>query len=267
MTESSRNPNSSSQMKIIDSLKKWWSKFSPEDKAGIYLTATIHLFLLAVLLIVQIGRLTFGDNGILIDLTKLEEKEKEIEDIRLKEEVSKKLDEMIRVAMSQNNDQEVRNIAVDRGSKLKDNLGTNVEELEKEAERVQNRLKEAAKEDAREDTVDYSHDEEKSQQKEYKGPSVVSYYLEGRKALNLKIPAYKCLGGGDVTVLITVDQRGTVVDAKVNEAVSSKDSCLRDHAIRAAMMSKFTKLTSPASKSVDASGNQTGEIVYRYIPQ
>ncbi|MCD8207814.1 MAG: hypothetical protein LUD72_07745 [Bacteroidales bacterium] len=254
-------------MNIKDSLKKWWSKFSSEDKAGIYFTATVHLFLLAVLLIIQIGRLTFGDNGILVDLSKLEEQEKEVEDIRLKEEVSKKIDDMIRNAKLQVNDEDVRNVVVDRGSKLKDNIGTNVEELEQEAERVQNRLKDAAKEDARDDTVDYSPTEDKSQQKEYKGPSVVSYYLEGRKALNLKIPAYKCLGGGDVTVVITVDSRGTVVDAKVQEAGSSTDACLRDHAIRAAKMSKFTKLGSARPASLDAAGNQIGEIVYRYIPQ
>ena len=59
------------------------------------------------------------------------------------------------------------------------------------------------------------------EQKEYSGPSVVSYNLEGRKASHLKIPAYRCYGEGDVTVIITVNPQGQVLNAKVMEDISA----------------------------------------------
>ena len=96
--------------------------------------------------------------------------------------------------------------------------------------------------------------------KEYSGPSVVSYTLDGRKASHLKIPAYRCLGSGDVTVIITVDPSGKVLNAKVLDAVSAEDKCLRDFAIRAARLSRF-------SASTKAPARQTGEILYRFVAQ
>ncbi|MCL2739558.1 MAG: energy transducer TonB, partial [Bacteroidales bacterium] len=74
------------------------------------------------------------------------------------------------------------------------------------------------------------------------------------------IPVYKCLGGGDVTVLIAVDPRGYVVAADVVREFSSSDPCLNEYAIRAARTSRF-------SASANAPQRQQGEIVYRFIAQ
>ena len=107
------------------------------------------------------------------------------------------------------------------------------------------------------------HNENKSEKKKdkaYSGPSVVSYELEGRKASRLSIPAYRCLGAGEVRVLITVDPQGNVTDARIDEGASSKDGCLRSFAIRAARLSKF-------SASASAPARQGGNIVYRFIAQ
>ena len=68
------------------------------------------------------------------------------------------------------------------------------------------------------------------------------------------------MGGGDVTVIIVVDPQGNVLNARIHEDVSSQDKCLRDFAIRAARLSKF-------SKSATAPARQNGEIVYRFIAQ
>jgi TonB family protein len=103
-------------------------------------------------------------------------------------------------------------------------------------------------------------EKKEEQAKEYTGPSVVSYTLDGRKASHLKIPAYRCYGSGDVTVIITVDNSGRVVSAKVMEEISSEDSCLRSFAVRAARLSQF-------SASPTAPPRQTGEILYRFIAQ
>ena len=158
----------------------------------------------------------------------------------------------------------IRNIAVDAGSALKDDRGTDAEELYKEAERLAQELKNGQQlEDATEETVELEPQkkpEKKEEKKEYSGPSVVSYNLEGRKASTLKIPAYRCYGSGDVTVIITVDNSGRVVGAKVMEEISSDDSCLRSFAIRAARLSRF-------SASSTAPPRQTGEILYRFIAQ
>ena len=96
--------------------------------------------------------------------------------------------------------------------------------------------------------------------REYSGPSVVSYYLEGRKASKLPIPAYRCYGGGMVTVLISVDNAGNVMAAKVQEDGSTDDKCLREFAVRAARMSKF-------SSDPKAPAHQAGNIVYQFIAQ
>ena len=103
-------------------------------------------------------------------------------------------------------------------------------------------------------------EEKKQEESVYSGPSVVSYFLEGRKASHLPIPAYRCLGAGQVTVLITVNPGGTVIDAKVDDAVSSKDGCLRNFAVRAARLSKF-------SAKADAPAKQQGNIVYEFVAQ
>ena len=148
----------------------------------------------------------------------------------------------------------VRNVAVDRGA-LKDDRNTNAEELYKEAEKLAQELKNGPKLD--EPDEDYaavskpSQPKEESKKSSYKGPSVVSYELDGRKASKLSIPAYRCLGAGHVTVIITVDPSGEV---------SSDDKCLRDFAIRAARLSRF-------SASGTAPARQTGNIVYLFVAQ
>ena len=103
-------------------------------------------------------------------------------------------------------------------------------------------------------------EEKKKDNRQYSGPSVLSWTLDGRKASTLPIPAYKCYNGGDVTVLIKVNNSGTVVAAKVVEAVSSPDECLRKSAIRAARTSRF-------SASASAPASQVGEITYRFVAQ
>ena len=159
-----------------------------------------------------------------------------------------------------------RKSVISSSSRLKDDRGTDAEKLYEDAKRLaadlRNGQKDAIEEDAREETVEMQHQNKSSDKdkKEYKGPSVVSYNLDGRKAVRLNIPAYRCYGSGDVTVIITVDNAGRVVGAKVMEEVSSDDTCLRNYAIRAARLSQF-------SASSTAPPRQTGEILYRFIAQ
>ena len=237
-------------------------RWKTEDKAGLYITVIFHLTVIIVLLIYGIDSTVRKEESFVLDFSKQEEIERVMKEKAFKEDISRKLDRLIE--MSRNSSEPIRNIAVDAGSKLKDDRGTDAEELYKEVERLARELKNNhASEDATNETVELQHqkeNEKKAEQKEYSGPAVVSYTLEGRKASHLTIPAYRCYGSGDVTVIITVDNSGRVVGAKVMEEVSSDDSCLRSFAIRAARLSRF-------SASSTAPPRQSGEILYRFIAQ
>ena len=150
-------------------------------------------------------------------------------------------------------------------STLKDDRGTNAEEVYKEAERLAKELQEGQhKADDTPDSFAAVQEEKKEKKKEetkpYSGPSVLSWSLDGRRASRLPIPAYRCYGAGEITVIITVNNRGDVVNAKVDDSTSSQDGCLRTFAIRAARLSKF-------SASPEAPARQMGTITYAFIAQ
>lgn len=237
-------------------------KINKDDKAGLYLTIIFHLMVVIVLLVYQINTSIKREESFVLDFSKQEEIEQRKKEEIFKKDVSKRIEEML--AAAQLSRSEIKNIAVDAGSHLKDDRNTDAEQLYKDAERLANELKKGqnAQEDAREETVELPSKENKSDEKkkEYSGPSVVSYNLDGRKASHLKIPAYRCYGCGDVTVIITVDPQGNVIGAKVLDEISSSDSCLRSFAVRAARLSKF-------SASSSAPARQNGEILYRFIAQ
>ena len=233
-------------------------RLSPETQAGIYITAIVHVAVIIILLLVQIGSQWKKENSFVLDFTKMEEQEKEEQEKVFRELTAEKLEELIAAAQSI----PVRNVAVDRAS-LKDDRGTNAEELYKEAERLAQELK-----DGQHQTIDdeivaapvTKINEPKQETRPYSGPSVLSWSLDGRKASHLPIPAYRCFGAGEVTVTIAVNNKGDVINAKVNESLSSSDKCLNEFAIRAARLSKF-------SSSQTAPARQMGTITYAFIAQ
>lgn len=235
------------------------SRFNKEDKAGLYITVIFHLAVLIVLLATQLGFSIAKENSFVLDFTKQEEAEKTQKEEVFKEDISERIERMLSAAGSI----PIRNVTVDRGA-LKDDRGTNAEELYKDAERLQQELNNGAPLPKDELVYEYKKTEtggpKKSSESSYSGPSVVSWELEGRKASRLPIPAYRCMGAGMVTVIISVDPQGNVINAKVEDALSSPDGCLRNFAIRAARLSKF-------SASSSAPPKQIGNIVYQFIAQ
>lgn len=240
-------------------------RLSQEDKAGIYTTVIVHLVVVIILLIAGLDWTIRKENTFVLDFSALEEKERLQEEIeRLQEEAAFKESIAERLQQQLDAAPPVRGIAVDRGA-LKDDRGTDAEQLYRDAQRLQEEL--ARGYEVQEDEVEEpapvipdKKEEKKQSETVYSGPSVVSYYLEGRKASHLPIPAYRCMGAGQVTVLITVDPGGTVIGAKVDESVSATDGCLRSFAIRAARLSKF-------SAKADAPAKQVGNIVYEFVAQ
>lgn len=235
---------------------------SKEKKAGFYSTIIFHLVVIIICLLTAIQKVVSEETSFVLDFSKLEELERVEKQEELKAQASKELDDLLSGNASSS---AYRNVAVDRSSRaLKDDRFKNPNQVYDEARELQRKLdasraaaqrEQGADEDAA--TQDNLPD---SNAPQYKGPSVISYSLDGRKAISLPVPAYKCQGGGDVSVQIQVNRKGYVVSAAVIESVSSSDECLIRSAVAAAKRSRFRASSSAAEK-------QVGEIVYRFIAQ
>ena len=227
-----------------------------------------HLTVIIVLLLYQIDATVRREESFVIDFSKQEEIERQIKEMKEMEKEIAKLD-AIRQKLEEkiSSSSPVKNIAVDKGGYLKDDRGTDAEQLYQDAERLAQDLKNgqsnAFEDKFSDETVDLGNRGKKDSgaaDKVYSGPSVLSYTLDGRKASKLPIPAYRCYAGGEVTVIIVVNPQGMVIGAEVKDDISSSDQCLRSFAVRAARLSRF-------SQSSTAPARQTGEIVYRFIAQ
>ena len=95
---------------------KWWGGRNKEDRVGFYTTLVFHLAVLIILLGVSIGRVATQEQSFVLDFTKQEELEKRQKEIELKEEVNKNLQDLL----ARQPRECIRNVAVDAGSKLKD---------------------------------------------------------------------------------------------------------------------------------------------------
>ena len=231
-----------------------------ENRIGLYSTIIFHLVVLIILLVYSIGASVKKESSFILDFTQQEKQEliKQQQELKeFKDRVSKELDAMIAAAPTP----VVRNAVVDanaiKARAEREALGRSVEEALAANRRAA--LQAEDDEVATEDNPDAGGDSE-GEVHEYSGPSVLSYDLEGRKAVHLPIPAYKGFGGGDVAVAIYVNRSGKVIKAQVIESASSKDKSLWSWAVKAAERSRF-------SRSDSAPDPQKGSIVYRFIAQ
>ena len=235
-------------------------KLTPDQKAGLLITAIIHLAVIVVLLLFQVGYSVQRENSFVLDFTKQEEKEQEEAREELHRSALEQLESLIAAARTQ----PVRNVTVNR-SQLRDDRNTDADQLYRDAERLAKDLRDGQHRQM-DDPEDFVQDpvskpaEAPRRKETYSGPSVLSWSLDGRKATHLPIPAYRCVGAGQVTVIITVNNQGKVIDAKVDNGSSSGDGCLRAFATRAARMSLF-------NASTTAPARQMGTITYAFIAQ
>lgn len=97
------------------------------------------------------------------------------------------------------------------------------------------------------------------QDSKFKGDVTVSFVLKDpvRTKRHLVVPAYRCEGGGEVVVAITVNRGGEVTAAKV---VSGGDESMREAALDAAWKSLF-------NIDMSAPERHNGTITYLFIPQ
>ena len=230
-----------------------------EDRAGIYITLIVHLVVLIVLMGFKLGTLVQKEHSFVLDFTKIEEIERLQKELEFKQAVNDRLNELLSSGGSY-----VANVAVDR-SALKDDRSSaeDARKLYEDAQRLQEELQKGVTPAENEIVAAPEPVQEKSRETravQYSGPSVLSYELEGRKASHLPIPAYRCMGAGQVKVLVGVDPQGTVQTVKIDDAESSSDGCLRAFATRAARLSRF-------SASASAPSRQAGYIIYTFVAQ
>ncbi|MBE6223939.1 MAG: hypothetical protein E7122_01740 [Bacteroidales bacterium] len=236
---------------------------SKEKKTGFYTTVIFHLVVLIIFLLTAIHGVVSEETSFVLDFSKLEELEEIAKQEELKAQASKELDELLSGSVTPN---QYRNVAVDRSNQpLRDDRFKNPNQVYDEARELQKKLDASRAAALREqgndeDAVASGENLPDSNAPQYKGPSVISYSLDGRKAISLPVPAYKCQGGGDVSIRITVNRKGYVTAATVISNVSSSDECIVRSAIDAAKRSRFRASSTAPDK-------QIGEIVYRFIAQ
>ena len=235
---------------------------SKEKKTGFYTTVIFHLVVLIIFLLTAIHGVVSEETSFVLDFSKLEELEQIAKQEELKAQASKELDDLLSGKVSPS---QYRNVAVDRNQTLKDDRFKNPNQVYDEARELQKKLDASRAAALREqgnddDVATTGNNLPDSDAPQYKGPSVISYSLDGRKAIFLPVPAYKCQGGGDVSVRITVNKKGYVTAATVITNVSSSDECIIKMAVDAAKRSRFRASSTAPDK-------QIGEIVYRFIAQ
>lgn len=231
---------------------------------GILVTVSVHLAVILVLfLTVVTPGLRREQTRILLDFSKEDPVEKLEKEIERKKAANDRVEKMLREAGVRPESDPIRNVTVNRGA-LKDDRGTDAEKLYDDARRIEKQYRDNMNRKSEDfAAVAAPKPKEKPRQEQtnvYQGPSVLSYSLGDRKGSYLPIPAYKCIGAGEVTVIVTVNAAGDVTDAKIQEGVSSADRCLRDYAIGAAKRSRF-------SRSKTGNPKEIGNIVYSFIAQ
>ena len=233
-------------------------QFISENVNGILGTTILHLILFIVLLVVQIGKIRdYNSEQILVEF---DEEAIPIEDVitpvdyyaSYTEVQNNQSSEGIRSLVTNISGEDVS--AQDYEQQIMDELG--IESLKPEMP-------------AADLTNEFSLEEQKASPE--KPPetinnrivtdnTVVSYDLLNRWHRYIYIPAYKCKGGGTVTLNIEVNQQGAVNSATVIKGLSTNDQCLIDEAVNSALQAVFNSGPSLPAR-------QQGMITYTFIPQ
>lgn len=246
-----------------------WGSWVYDHRAGIMVTVIAYLILgIAIVTARIIIKPKEAQTTFYVDLQQLEDLIQEKE--RLEEQIREA--EMLQ-QMERDYYESVRNMASNEAGRLdaglRDDRGTQASEIYEEAQAAQERLR--ASREAYERGVQEADnilnnrpqsrpgDSENRESVKVAGKVTVSYYLPGRQATYLPVPAYQCQGGGEITIDIVVNRNGQVTSASVS-AVSSNDPCLREFALKAAQSSTF---------NVDgtADNRAQGTITYLFVPQ
>ncbi len=264
MTEKPRNSTPSRpRLRLpFDGRKSDAGTWTYDHRTGLCVVVIAYL-LLAIVFVsskIVIGRKPHTQ-GMLIDLQTLAELEAERD--RLEQEVEQKQQDPIDWSSVRNRTSNENAL----NEALPDDRGTPTAELNRSAAEVEERMRAnreafergVAEAEAIRNTPEESDTPAQRQDSKQKGRVTVSFSLVDpvRTSRHLVIPAYRCEGGGEVVVAVTVDRSGEVIDASVR---SGSDDCMRETALSAARRSLF-------NIDADAPARQNGTITYLFIPQ
>jgi len=242
-----------------------------QHKVGILGTISIHLMIAISLLIFKMNvTSTYNRYDIEVNFKNeylpITPEEKEILDRQEAIAITKAIRQGLEAST-------IKNIAVDETKSnelnptLQDDRGTNASDLYGEASRLKEQMntnKDKYDQSLLKGTEEIPNTPNKNikpkEESKYKGPAVISYFLEGRKAMELPVPAYKCQFGGQVVVDIEVGRDGKVLKADIDSKNSIADECINTAAIKSALESSFTVSTQSAPR-------QKGSITYLFVPQ
>lgn len=231
----------------------------PDDKInGILGTIIFHMLLVLLFLTVKVGDVRRKQmEYIPIEFDeKLMDMQEFIKDMENKNVEIEPLEEEVR-----------RNIAVNVASQMNEKISTEkyIEQLKEELG-IENLHQYHDRKLPGEGNITYSEEKNDSESdesppdKEYMGPTNVTYFLENRFKQYLPIPVYTCKGGGLVVVNIIVSQKGDVISTSISEDSETKDECLMVTAIKYASRTRF-------NADFNADPRQKGYIMYQFIPQ
>lgn len=237
-----------------------------DHRIGLFVVVIVYLamgitFISAKLMVGQKNEIA----GFIIDI----EPEKE-----LTPEEQRKLQERM---ASYDDMKDVKNLSSNENAKelnenLKDNRNPDAKKIYNEADEVQGKVRanrEAYERGLREEREmierakgDKGEQQQQRTDSKVKGRVTVSFSFSNpvRNSQKLYIPAYRCQGGGEVTVNATLSRNGDVIGATVDKASSSSDRCLCEMAVEAALASRFNIESSAPER-------HKGTITYMFIPQ
>jgi hypothetical protein len=242
-------------------------------KAGILGTIVIHLLFATIILVMKINSIKEHESAVMLDLLSEEqvkelmqpEESKQKQPVQTTEEFLKKTEQEYLGAknIGTNEADKVASDKIDQMvSELKNELNVNDQPAANWNAKPQETPKEESTSEnlTKEESTDVSKNVT-GVRTFYKGPTTVSYFLEGRYHQYLPIPVYKCQGHGKVVMKIEVNQQGFVVNLDVNKAQSEiPDECILETAINAARSTRF-------NVKKDAPPKQQGTLTYVFIAQ
>lgn len=234
--------------------------------AGILGTVSFHLALLIVFFIFKIKTAApEQEAGILVQFqdekTLVQEKPEVREEKKLEAQYERMARSNIGVNVADKLEKEISTKAYE--SQLKQELydqrpEDRTREYLNELEKKLNREKPVPGDEGLEPAPGAASHEKK---KPYTGPTNIYYNLPGRHSRYLAVPVYLCEGNGKVTLNISVNQEGQVINvnfAKENSTVD--DPCLYEAAEKAALSTLF-------NIDMEAASPQHGTITYHFVAQ
>jgi hypothetical protein len=231
---------------------------SDDNVNGILGTIIFHMVLVLLFLTIKVGDIRRKQ----IDIIPIEFDEKLVDIAEFLEKA-----ENLPLNIEPLEEEVRKNIAVNVASQLNEKISTEkyIEQIMKE-EGIENLQQYLDRKLPDQGNISYSQEDdindndEQAPEKEYTGPTNVTYFLENRFKQYLPIPVYTCKGGGLVVVNIEVNQKGNVIASSISGDSETKDECLLETAIKYASRTRF-------NSDFNAVPRQKGYIMYQFIPQ